>query len=122
MPMLLVFVAALLGKYPFSAARTVAFLTPGLALLIGEGLRRLWVWFWPRKGWRWGLLVWVACLLLPAGYTAWRVVQPWPRLQSREAAEVVLTERADDEPVYANNWEFDYLLRRVPHQVFAAQV
>ncbi len=116
LPMAVVFAAALLGKYPFAPARTLVFLAPGLALLIGEGLRRLWGWFGPHKVWRWGFVVWVGVLLASVGWTAYRVVQPWPRLQTREAAAVVLIERTPDEPVYANYWEFDYLLRSLPSE------
>lgn len=113
LPMGLVFVAACLGKYPYSAARTVAFLTPGLALQAGEGLRRFWGWC-RTPALRWGfLLLWVPVLLIPAGYTARRVVDPWERPECDRAAAYVLSHRETDEPINANHWEYEYYFRRV---------
>jgi hypothetical protein len=112
LPMGLVFVAACLGKYPYTAARTTAFLTPGLALTACVGLRQFWVLVGPSGVWRWAfLLVWVPVLLIPAGYTAWRVVDPWPRAECDRAAAEVQYRRVPGEPVYANHWELDYYLR-----------
>lgn len=111
--MLLAFVAACMQKYPFQAARTTAFLAPGLALTACVGLWQFWTWIGSHRVWRWGLLVWVAVLLVPAGYTLRRVVDPWPRAECDKAAVEVLAHRATGEPVYANHWELDYYLRRL---------
>ncbi len=114
LPMGLVFVAACLQKYPFQAARTTAFLTPGLALLAGVGLRQFWEWVRPSRVWRWAfLLLWLPVLLIPAGHSAWRVVTPWPRAECDRAAEFVLAHRAENEPVDANHWEYGYYFRSV---------
>lgn len=114
LPMLLALLAACLGKYPYSASRLEAFLAPGLALLAVEGVRQFWNWFGGHRVWRGAvLLVWVPVLLIPAGYTARRVVDPWERAECDRAAEYVLQHRAADEPINANHWEYDYYLRRV---------
>lgn len=114
LPMVLAFVAACLNKYPFQAARTTAFLAPGLALTACIGLRQFWGWVRATRVWRWAfLLVWVPVLLVPVGYTVWRVVEPWPRAECDKAAEAVLRTRTAGEPVFANHWELDYYLRRL---------
>lgn len=114
LPMLLVFVAACLGKYPYTAARTTAFLTPGLAITACIGLGQFWEWFGGNRVWRWVfLLVWVPVLLTPVVWTAWTVAFPWPRAECDKAAGDLLHRRAAGEPVYANHWEFDYYLRRL---------
>jgi hypothetical protein len=114
LPMLLALIAACLGKYPYSASRLEAFLAPGLALLAVEGVRQFWTWCGGNRVWRAAvLLVWVPVLLIPAGYTARRVVDPWERAECDRAAEHVLRHRAADEPINANHWEYDYYLRGV---------
>jgi hypothetical protein len=113
LPMGLALVAACLSKYPYAAARTMAFVAPGLVLLVGEGLRRFWDWCEPPVMRGAFLLLWVPVLLIPAGYTARRVVEPWPRAESDQAAECVLSHRADGEPITANHWEYEYHFRRV---------
>jgi hypothetical protein len=113
LPLGLAFVAACLGKYPYAAARTMAFVAPGLVLLIGEGLRQFWEWCKVPAMRVLFLLLWVPVLLIPAGYTARRVVDVWPRAESDRAAEYVLSRRAEHEPITANHWEYEYHFRRV---------
>lgn len=121
LPMGLVFVAACLGKYPYSAARTVAFLTPGLALLACEGLRRFWDWCkMPVLRWAF-LLLWVPVLLIPVGYTARRVVDPWERPECDRAAAYVLSHCQVDEPINANHWEYEFYFRRVDDQLLRVE-
>ncbi len=117
LPMALVLVAACLGKYPYSAARTVAFLTPGLALMAGEGLRRFWGWRAGKAWWRWAfVLLWVPVLLTPAGYTVRRVFDPWERAETDRAAAYLLAHRQPGEPITANHWEYEYHFRKVETQ------
>lgn len=112
LPMLLAFVAACLGKYPYLPARTTAFLAPALALAAAEGLRLFWDVCQPYRLLRWGyLIVWVPVLLTPALYTARRVPDVWERAACDTAAADLLARRQPGEPVYANHWEFDYYLR-----------
>lgn len=113
LPMPLALLAALLGKYPYSASRLEAFLAPGLALLAAVGLWQFWNWCRPTAAKVAFLLIWVPVLLIPVGYTARRVIDPWPRPAADRAAEYVLSHRAADEPINANHWEYEYYLRRV---------
>lgn len=110
-PILLALTAAMMGQYPYTCARVMAYSVPALCLLTAEGGERFTAWY-PR--WKWSARVWVWVLvLIPTGLTLYRVAVPWPRAACDEASELVLRDRQEDEPVYANHWEYEYYFRRL---------
>lgn len=114
-PVLLAFFASLIGKYPFGGARVLFFAAPAVLLLTGAGLERLGpsLAFRPR----WLRVAVMALLLVPVGHAALRVVVPWKRAATDEAAAHVLARRGANEAVLCNCWEGFYLFRHVRPEV-----
>ena len=102
-PMGLALIASFLGKYPYGGSRLEVFLAPAFALLAGEGLRRL----WPTVANRNRLAAWLMLLLLvgpPIGWTAYRVIEPWPRADCEEAAKIALQQQQPGDKILVNHW------------------
>jgi hypothetical protein len=109
---MLALIAAIVGAYPFTGARTGAFAIPFLAIWIGRGLDEIRARTQPATPFR--RLVWLAFLLPMIAVfllASWRAVVPWPRADAAGAAAYVLAHRAPDEPVTANHFEFEYYFR-----------
>jgi hypothetical protein len=114
MPMLLAMLAALANAYPYTGARTMVFVMPALALLIGAGLDGLVEWrpqnLLTKRISLAGCVVPVAAILALALY---RIVVPWPRAETAAASAYVLSHRQANEPVTANHWEYEYYFRHL---------
>ena len=113
-PIILAFVASLLGKYPFGGARVLAFATPAMSLLIGESVA--WFWMqaksqvsWSRFGLMWAGVPTAAALLLAIK----SLIEPWPSPDSAGAAAYVIEQRAPNELVMGNHWEHEYYFRHL---------
>lgn len=111
-PILTALVAALMGQYPYSCSRLMAYAVPALCLLAGAGCERIAGWFaWkPKLVW---FSIWCVVVFPVAGFTVAHVVVPMPRAACDEAAALVLLERGSDEPIYANHSEYEYYFRGV---------
>ncbi len=110
---------ASLGKaYPYTGARVMAYASPALALFIAEGgaamLRRL------RESCqrnrsriapRAGLVLLIAGLLAPLGFSLYRLAVAWPRPDFIAAAEYVLAHRRPGDCFAGNSWESLYYFR-----------
>jgi hypothetical protein len=108
-PVLLVFIAACVGRYPYGGTRVLAFTAPALAFLIAAGVAPVRQWLCERRD-----SLRAAPILLfaaPVACAAYRVVVPWPRAACDEAAAYVLEHRAAGELVVSNHWEYEYYFR-----------
>jgi hypothetical protein len=111
LPLAMTALAWLLGQYPFGATRVMVFAAPAVLLLTAAGLPGLFAWLGQRtRLGSWGL---AALLLFPAGQAAYRLVVPWPRLDSELPAAFVLRHRQADEPVLGTLWEHTYYFREL---------
>ncbi len=111
-PILAALVAALMGQYPYSCSRLMAFSVPALGLVAGAGCERIAGWF-TRRPWVVWLTIWCVVVFPVAGFSVARVIVPMPRAACDEAAALVLLERGSDEPIYANHSEYEYYFRGV---------
>lgn len=120
-PVLAVFLAACLHKYPFGGSRIIAFLAPAVILLLSAGILPTFDYLrsWPR----WLSAGTVLLLLAPAGLSLYRTVAPWPRADTASAAELVLEHFQPGDRVSINHWEYEFYLRNcspenlVPHEL-----
>jgi hypothetical protein len=111
-PLALALAAACLHKYPYGGMRVEAFATPALCLLAAAGARDI----VPRVARKSRALA-VVCLLAfapPVLLTAYRAVEPWPRVESDRAAAFVIEHRQPGEPIFGNYWEYEYYMRNEP--------
>jgi hypothetical protein len=95
--------------YPFAAVRLVAHAIPGLALLIGAGVKPTVTWLAER--WRMPAMLPVATIVMPLGLSIYHVAVPWFRADSATAVKYVLNRRDQFEPVLANFPECEYYCR-----------
>ncbi len=111
LPIGLTAVAWLAHQYPLGAARVVVFAAPAALLLVAAGLPPTFGWLrkhaWPAS------LVAAGLLLFPVFQSAYRVVVPWSRLDSAQAAALVLQKRQTSEPVLGSLWEHTYYFRKL---------
>jgi hypothetical protein len=112
-PLALAWVAALIGGYPFGGSRLEVFGLPALALLIGAGIEPIRKWC----GRYVYMLLVVPLLLIPAGWTAYWVVVPWPRIDAAGASRFIYERSMAGEPVVANHWEYVYYFRDRPQDL-----
>ena len=115
MPILAAFVGACFRAYPFAGGRLLVFTTPALVLLTVAGFAPSWRWLrHQRRPLAWAL---PALLLIPVGLALFRVIEPWPRPASDEAAAFVLRHREEGTPVAHNHWDYDYHFRDAPGEI-----
>lgn len=108
-PLGLNLIAAFAHGYPFGGVRVCVHAAPALALIIAAGigptLKSL------RPYGRYVAPAALALLLLPAGFTAYRLVEPWDRFDCAAASSYVHAHRQPGERVYGNHWEVEYYFR-----------
>jgi hypothetical protein len=112
-PIVLALGAAYLGKYPFCAARVLAYSAPAVVLLIAAGMPSvMWMPVFPgfRRIWQ-GL--WILYLVTAVGYTGYRCVIPWTRPASDTASAYVLNHSQSDSLIIWNHWDYEYYFRHV---------
>jgi hypothetical protein len=108
-PWLLGFIAACLHRYPYGSSRIIAYLAPTVILLLAGGI--LPTLDYLRRFSR-GLVVGtVLFLLVPAGWSLYRVAVPWHRADTASASECLLQHHQPSERILINHWEFEYYLR-----------
>jgi len=106
-PLGLNLLAAFAHGYPYGGCRVCVHAAPGLALVIGEGVRAS-----VAASARWGTLVLaIAIVTLPCALTAYRLVKPWDRFDCAAASAYVHAHRQAGERVYGNHWEVEYYFR-----------
>ncbi len=111
-PLLLGWLAGLLHAYPYTGARVMVYVLPGLALLIGAAVPAAWAWAGQRLP-RLTPVVGVALLLAPLGLTLYRIAQPWERPDWHHATAYVLRHFRPTDRVTGNAWELDYYFREL---------
>jgi hypothetical protein len=119
-PLLLALAASYLHAYPYCGARILVYMTPGLTLLIAEGIAAALAWFHSLQSSRFGPaltlarlgpVVVVVLLLLPAARSVQRAIFPWPRADCAAAAAYVRARLGPGEQVAANHVEYAYYFR-----------
>ena len=113
-PVVAAWLASLLGRYPFMAARVMAYAAPAVVLLTGAGIADLLPRIWKIKLCRAWAVVIVLYVLIPLGYSLYIAVVPWSRPPSDVVSEFVLKQREPHVPVLYNHWDFEYYLRKLP--------
>src|SRR5262245_53191806 len=137
-PLALSWIAALVKGYPFGGSRLEIFAAPALALLIAAGIESARGWLrhgsigWHAHGFAWacspdpcppktvGMAPWrrfaaagvLMPLMVPAFFTVWFTILPWPRADVAGASAYIQTHRRPDDGVTANHWEYAYYFRR----------
>ena len=112
-PFVLVLIATFLHQYPYGGTRLEIFLAPLIAILSGEGTRRLIGLFVP-KHFLWAATLGAVLVGPPMGLAIYRIWVPWPRAACRDAAEFVIQSRRPDDLILMNHWEYEYYLRHLP--------
>jgi hypothetical protein len=110
-PLGLNLLAAWLHCYPYGAARVVVHAAPALAILIAAGVAPSLNWL--RAGGRTTVAIAALMLLIPAGFSTFRVAVPWYRTDCAAAADYALAHRSADEAVFGNLWQFEYYCREI---------
>jgi hypothetical protein len=108
----LALVASLVGGYPYTGSRVLAYLTPAVVLLIAEGVPPALEWLRARS--RPAAAVLVLVLLSSAGVVAYNAAFPGGRADSAGASAYVLAERRPGDLITGNCWEHGYYFRRLP--------
>ncbi len=120
--------AWLIGKYPIGPSRVVAFAAPNVLMLAGFGLHCVLSWSGrmlsqtreDSRTIRFGLRAWNArafvgiiatLILIPIGYSSWRVVEPWPREATMNALAALRNNRSAGEKVVGSAWQHTWYLR-----------
>jgi hypothetical protein len=113
-PLALAAAAGLTHAYPYTGVRTMAFVMPALALLVGAGVQaaRDWANGSQRRAWLAGAIIGLP-ILATLFLSLYRVCTPWRRADTAGAAAYVLEHRAGPEPVTANQWEYEYYFRNL---------
>jgi hypothetical protein len=133
LPMLAAQAACLLGAYPYTGARVMAYAAPALALVIAEGVPASVAWLrlqivkrlYPPVHERTAALLLVtgsaraalaviyAGLLLPVYLGLYHLASPWERADFAGAAAYVHAHRQPDDLVVGNSWEVLYYFRHL---------
>ncbi len=114
MPVVAAWVASLLGRYPFMAARVMAFAAPAIVLLAGAGIADILPRIWARKLFRFWAVVIVLYVMIPLGYSVYVAIVPWYRPASDQVTEYLFTQRQPEEAILYNHWDYEYYLRKLP--------
>jgi len=108
-PLGLVFLAALLGKYPYCGLRVLVFITPAICLLAGAGAANLLAWLKSRSI---GMAIALGLILaLPALEAVWRTMVPLARPDLHAATRYVNEHWQAGDGVGFNSWEGEYEFR-----------
>jgi hypothetical protein len=110
-PLALNLIASWLHGYPYGGARVVVHAAPGLAILTAAGVGPSLSWLRVRSSC--ATVTAVIVLLIPPGYTGYRLAVPWYRADCDLGAAYILAHRTGVEPVVANHWEFEYYCRGI---------
>src|SRR5437667_3848806 len=105
-PILLAFLPACARAYPYGGARIMVYAVPALLLLIAAGTPLALTWLRERS--RFGTLMLVLLLLVPAASAVQHLVVPWGRANCAAASEYVLTHRCPCDLAVGNSWEYLY--------------
>jgi hypothetical protein len=111
LPVGLALVASYIHAYPYGGVRVLAYASPAVVLLIGEGIPSALDWL--RARFRPGLAALVVAVLAPAALTAYRVAVPWERADCAGASAYVLAHRRPTDQVAGNHWEYQYYFRHL---------
>jgi hypothetical protein len=111
-PILLAFLAACARAYPYGGARVMVYAVPALLLLIAAGTPIALTWLRERS--RFGTLMLVLLLLVPAASAVQHIIVPWGRANCAAASEYVLTHRRPGDLAVGNSWEYLYYFRHLP--------
>jgi hypothetical protein len=109
LPAALALAASFLRAYPFGGVRVLGYAVPAVLLLLAEGIPLAFAWLRSRS--RLGVVVLAFLLLLPIGQAAYRVGQPWPRLDSARAAAFVRERLRPRDLVVGTIWDHNYQFR-----------
>jgi hypothetical protein len=109
-PFALALFAALIKGYPCGGSRLEIFLAPGLAILVAAGAEPLADWL--RAKHRRGPLIVFGAMIVPVLFSAWFVVNPWPRADTARAARYILAHKQPNDGLAANHWEYAYYFHR----------
>jgi hypothetical protein len=118
-PMAGAMAAACLGRYPCGAARTMLFMTPAAALLLGAAASPMFRWvqgsgtsMTPTRCFRCSVLTATLVLaVIPMGHSFVRLFDPWPRADSRSATAFVRSHRRATDFIVPSPGEREYYYR-----------
>jgi len=108
-PLVLVYIAALLNKYPYCGQRVMVFMMPAACLVVAAGSLPAIVWFKQRRPW--ANVIVVMALAMPLFGSIHRLIVPWDHPDHASAVAIVRTQRQPDDLIGFNHWEGEYYFR-----------